>query len=99
MLHGMGDAANALGTLVMGPRTPLGVLIVHNLPTNRIGVAFDCWVIGPGGQRTYVGTVVVDQQGNGYMPVVAPRALGAYKMFGVTAKSGGGQKVLEGPVS
>jgi hypothetical protein len=99
MLHGMGTASHALGTLVMSPRTPLGVLIVHNLPANRVGLAFDCWVISRDGTRTYVGTVVVDQEGNGYMPVVAPRALNAYHMFGVTAKAAGGQKVLEGPVS
>ncbi len=99
MLRGTGAASEALGTLVIGPRTPLGFVIVHNLPTSRIGVAFDCWLIAPDGTRTFVGTVVANRQGDGYMPVKAPRDLSAYRSFGVTARSGSSQNVLWGPMT
>ncbi len=98
MLHGMGPAVNSMGTLVMSPGMPVAVLIVHNMPTAQVGMAYDCWLISRNGARTFVGTVVVNNVGDGYMPVVAPHALGTYQTIGVTSHSTTKQRLLQGAV-
>jgi hypothetical protein len=62
-------------------------------------MAYDCWLVSRDGQRTFVGTVVVDSRGDGYMPVHAPRALGAYKGIGVTAHAASKESILQGLMS
>jgi hypothetical protein len=78
------------GTLLTAPDEPMMVVVGGCPPSSDVRV-YRVWTASEG-DRTGVGTIEVDDQGNGYMLIEDPEDLGPYDQIGITMVTNGEQR-------
>jgi anti-sigma-K factor RskA len=83
-IRGTQNAPEAVGKLYLDPDSNVAALVTIDMPPINPDQVYVVWLTSADGQRTAVGTFIVDAGGTGWLVVRAPRPLQEYARVWIT---------------